>query len=433
MRLTLNVLRCPPAVAPETRTLIGGEFTIGRGPGVDWVLGDVNQMVSRRHCTVAFRAGEWQITDESANGTFANSDEGPIGKGERRVLHDHDRLRIGPYEIEILLEQDGTRRPSAFGGAPASDFEADQPFGEPFWRQEPASPFIGRTQDDHSSALEDGFRPPSPIGSLPVPHGQRIPGERIPADELLPEGWDSDPLGEPSAVTPPARETLSPPSAERGPPGQPSAVASADMAAPPADLALLTAFLAGAGLPDARLPDPIATMKGLGETFRALVSGLRAALIARASIKSEFRIEQTLIQARNNNPLKFSAGDDDALSALLGLGRHIDIAPAKAVADTLRDMRLHELASMAAMQAAARALLERLDPDKLQAALQQGGRSLLPANRKAKAWDAYETLYSEISRALSDDFDSVFGKAFARAYEEALEDLTAQDRRGGRM
>ena len=29
-----------------------------------------------------------------------------------------------------------------------------------------------------------------------------------------------------------------------------------------------------------------------------------------------------------------------------------------------------------------------------------------------------------ITRALSDDFDSVFGKAFARAYEEAIEKLT---------
>ena len=59
---------------------------------------------------------------------------------------------------------------------------------------------------------------------------------------------------------------------------------------------------------DAHLTDPPATMLALGKAFRNLVAGLRAVLIARAQIKSEFRIEQTMIQARGNNPLKFSAG-----------------------------------------------------------------------------------------------------------------------------
>ena len=82
----------------------------------------------------------------------------------------------------------------------------------------------------------------------------------------------------------------------------------------------------------------------MGKAFRTLVSGLRAVLIARASIKSEFRIEQTMIRARGNNPLKFSAGDDDALAALLGTGRRTDMTAAQAVADALKDIRLHELA-----------------------------------------------------------------------------------------
>jgi type VI secretion system FHA domain protein len=201
-----------------------------------------------------------------------------------------------------------------------------------------------------------------------------------------------------------------------------------EIAPPVGDTALLAAFLAGAGLPDARPADPTATMQRLGETYRALVSGLRAVLIARASIKSEFRIEQTLIRPRGNNPLKFAA-NDDAVSALLGVGRHTDMAPAKAVHDALRDIRLHELASMAAMQAAVRALLQGLDPDKVRASVEQAsGISVLPNQKKARAWDAYEALHARIVQALSDDFDSVFGKAFARAYEEALDDLAARDR-----
>jgi type VI secretion system FHA domain protein len=200
----------------------------------------------------------------------------------------------------------------------------------------------------------------------------------------------------------------------------------AEKAAP----SLLLAFLEGAEMPDGSMKDPEGTMRNLGAAFRGMVSGLREVLIARASIKSEFRIEQTMIRARGNNPLKFSAGDDDALSALLGSGRRVDMTPAEAVTDALRDIRLHELASMAAMQSAVRSLLEGLEPTKLRAAADQGGgMTVLPAQRKARAWDAYEVLFNQTIQALSDDFDSVFGKAFARAYERAMSDISQWERR----
>jgi type VI secretion system FHA domain protein len=166
----------------------------------------------------------------------------------------------------------------------------------------------------------------------------------------------------------------------------------------------------------------------LGATFRAFVAGLRSVMIARASIKGTFRIEQTMIRSRDNNPLKFSTNDDDALSGILGVGRHLTTNPTGAVAEALRDIRLHELASMAAMQAAARALVARFDPASARAASEQGsGLSLVPNHRKARAWDQYEATYDDVKRALEDDFDSVFGKAFARAYEDALEELTDND------
>jgi type VI secretion system FHA domain protein len=194
------------------------------------------------------------------------------------------------------------------------------------------------------------------------------------------------------------------------------------------DGAALSAFFKGAELNGASPADPLAMMTGLGEAFRALVAGLRQVLIARATIKGEFRIEQTMIRARGNNPLKFSANDDDALTALLGVGRRTDMAPAAAIEDSLRDLRLHELATMAAMQVAVRALLEELSPDKIRASTDQGGMAVLPAQRKARAWDAFETRHAHVVRALVDDFDSIFGKSFARAYERALDEISLRER-----
>ena len=269
-------------------------------------------------------------------------------------------------------------------------------------------------------------------------------GGVIPGDDVLPDDWDKDllegiaPTGgalppprpaaraaPPQRVEPKAGTTRSnrDPSHHPGPRRRASRKPVAD------DGALLAAFLEGAGMRDAHLTDPPATMLALGKAFRNLVAGLRAVLIARAQIKSEFRIEQTMIQARGNNPLKFSADDDDALAALLGVGRHTDMAAHEAVADALRDIRLHELASMAAMQSAVRAVLNGLDPARLRAGADQGGgMALLSAQRKARAWDAYEALHARTVQALADDFDSVFGKAFARAYERSLHEISAKER-----
>ncbi|MCX7685181.1 MAG: type VI secretion system-associated FHA domain protein TagH, partial [Acetobacteraceae bacterium] len=191
----------------------------------------------------------------------------------------------------------------------------------------------------------------------------------------------------------------------RPPPAPAAGPAAGDAAA------ALEAFLSGAGL---RLPpgtDPIAALQAAGGAFRAAIAGLRALLIARADIKREFRIEQTLLRAAGNNPVKFAATDEAAMAALIAQPN----GPA-AVAETADDLTAHQIATIAATQAAARALLERLDPKRLEAADSAGG---MFGAREKRLWEAYKKLHAEVSAQFDDDFDSAFGKAFARAYEKA--------------
>ena len=54
--------------------------------------------------------------------------------------------------------------------------------------------------------------------------------------------------------------------------------------------------------------------------------------------------------------------------------------------------------------------------------------NLLPMQKKARAWEGFEALYAQTSQALTDDFDSVFGKAFASAYERALGETSAREK-----
>lgn len=515
MTLTLSVLRCPDAAPPETRSLEGGEFRIGRGHDNDWVLTDPERVLSKRHCVIAWRGGGWQIADTSTNGTFINQDSEPLGAGRVHAIEDGDRIRLGSYEIEARVAAAPGAGYGDFGSPASRSGGFDDPFGDDPFAPPPAASappatndwlgggssismpedFSGLSDDDslfgarppvadHMPAQHDAFRPAPMVPNLlpddwdlgiepggaarqgPSPSPAPLPpAPPSDADSLLPDDWDlgAGPDGGPAAASPspspaqPPASAMPPPPAtpfdETPPPVTPFDEAPPAAAVPPPQQAtpapappplaapvaaptgtaptgdLLGVLLAAAGMTDLPAPDdPEALMRRLGAVFRALVSGLRQVMIARAAIKGEFRIEQTMIRARGNNPLKFSADDDDAMAALLGLGRRTGNMPAEdAVSDALRDIRLHEIAVMSAMQEAVRAMLARLDPAPLRAEA-EAARAVLPAQRKARAFDAYEALYGEVSRALADDFDSVFGKTFARAYERALSDAEASER-----
>jgi type VI secretion system FHA domain protein len=196
-------------------------------------------------------------------------------------------------------------------------------------------------------------------------------------------------------------------------------------AADGAEDSLVAAFLAGVAMEDAALRDPRETLKRAGAALRATVSGLRAALIALDLIRGEFRIERTEIQASGNNPLKFSTSDDDTIAGFLGAGRNT-MSPADAISKTLRSVRQHELATMTAMQSAAAALLAQFDPATLLRQTEQAGFAVLPGQHKVRAWDAFATAHARVSQSLSDNFDSVFARAFARAYEQTIDELSAQ-------
>src|SRR6185312_5434460 len=227
MQLTLTVLRCPDQVVPETRTVQGGEYSVGRGPGVEWILPDPERLLSKRHFAVAYRGGAWQIADTSTNGTTMNRDAAPFGQGDVRTLRDGDRLKLGAYEIEVRLQEDAMQGaghgvmgmgtgfgapPPAHGGSPFGDpfgldpmappAQARNPFGDSSEHSafgapttasqlphdfDPLAPdpgdamFHGPTQSDHGAVMEEAFRPPPVIGQTAMHSGGTIPG-----DDLLP-------------------------------------------------------------------------------------------------------------------------------------------------------------------------------------------------------------------------------------------------------
>ncbi len=288
------------------------------------------------------------------------------------------------------------------------------------------------------------FEPPvlvSQIGPVPTPKPEPKPITRpelapTPVPEPLPE-----PLPEPEAV--PTAEALipddwwnvAPPVSHPAPaPIQPAPVSHpapapiqpAPAARPVLDTALLYAFCDGAGLPHLhataeQLPE---LMIRLGAIFRETVQGLMEILLARGDVKGEFRLDRTAIGPIENNPLKTPPGQPplraEEVMTLLLLGQQSAyMAPVQAVREGFTDIKAHQLAVMAGIQAALARLLERFDPENLETRLEHGLLdSILPLNRKAKYWDLFKAEYASIAREAEDDFNKLFGDAFARAYEE---------------
>lgn len=293
----------------------------------------------------------------------------------------------------------------------------------------------------HGDAVHDAFTPQVPAGQPSVT--QPIPDDWD--DELLLPGATPEPpeIGDPFAGQSddgpaPGPEAMQPPMPEAPDTGDwqatpehpPASAADPDPAPapappPPPGDAAARAFLAALGADEVNIPDDELeeTMARLGAVMATMITGLREILMTRASIKSEFRIQQTVIGAGGNNPLKFSISPEQAIEAMVRPAR--GYLPAREAAEeALNDIKAHEVAMMTAMEAALKGLLKQLSPEMLEAQLTTGGGiSGLLQGRKARYWDVYESMYARISDQAETDFQDLFGRAFARAYQDQMDRL----------
>jgi FHA domain-containing protein len=196
---------------------------------------------------------------------------------------------------------------------------------------------------------------------------------------------------------------------------------------------LLRAFLTGAGVNDLNIPGGLTPefMNLLGEVLREALRGTLDLLLARALTKREVRAQATVIVARENNPLKFSPTVEAALANLLSAQSQSQgfMMPVDAMRDAYNDLRSHQFGFMAGMRAALAGVLARFDPAQLEQRLTAKSviGSIIPSSRRAKLWELYEQLYRDISREAEDDFQTLFGKEFLRAYEAQIEKLEQED------
>lgn len=501
-------------------------FTIGRSDENDWAIPDPQKFLSGVHCRIHGEGGHYYITDTSTNGVFLNGSDRRTERNETIELKHGDRIRIGDYEFEALIEESfftdtalpnptepaNTAEPfddlfdDAFDDSSSNPIPSSSQAAKDDFQKDINTPLahiddspIGNAisieslmdlddlddLDDQPSAkslrekqtpLNEAFTPASHISQDKTPESQidfqTEAGAEIPdnwdegtgmlkvsaqkpdtassdlpnlLDEWSDDGDDASSLSEADGVEPKSQaestqltsqaEPEPQPEPDPAPEPEPEPVTQArpdpepvvkPVASKPAGRSgdALAAFIRGAGLEAGALDgiDEAAFFELVGRMMLGFTDGLIQTLSGRTHIKSEFRLDQTMIRPVENNPLKFSTSTSSTLQQLLSKSNPAYMAGVDAIQEGFDDVNAHQMAVVAGMEAALQDILKRFSPKMLETRLESDSilDNIIPGGKKAKYWDMFKLLFDQIAGEAEDDFQQLFGRKFSRAYEEQL-------------
>ncbi len=188
---------------------------------------------------------------------------------------------------------------------------------------------------------------------------------------------------------------------------------------------LFDAFLDGLQISRAELHpsiDVAEAMNNAGTILREFISGIEKLLENRADLKTTFRLDQTTILPRRNNPIKLSENTGDLVKQLL-IGREGEyLGPRDAVREVCQDLLAHQEAFLDAMTEAFVEFAERFDPEELAANFQRsiGRKPWFRLLNELKYWGLYKDLYPIMTERGNGRFPQMFAEEFVKAYERHI-------------
>lgn len=187
------------------------------------------------------------------------------------------------------------------------------------------------------------------------------------------------------------------------------------------------ALCRGAGIDAASIPaDAHAAMLGLaGQMVREVVLDLMEALRSRGDHKKRLQLGQTGLMPSQNNPLKLSASVEEALRKLLDGNNTRNLGAVDSIREAFTDLKNHQLAADAGMNAALNDLLSRVDPSELQERFDRGLKRNAPQGvvNKGKYWELYTEFYPLLNQRDNRGWPAVFTEEFTRAYATKVDEL----------
>ncbi|SAL14726.1 FHA-family protein [Caballeronia arvi] len=459
LTLTVTLHNGQPPRVPLTATFDTDGGTIGRAVSNRLVLDDAERTVSRLHVQIVWRDGCYLLIDRGSNPALVNG--APLDPGQEVTLAHGDEVQIGGYQLRAYVDaaddtvsankasSDDDPFSGLFDEAPAAskpqdDFEADDILAAPkpahqrapvrtedfdFGFDDPASRRSIDELFDLAPGASASLEPDSLVDPLIAPLTQ--PNTAHDADPFASLTGAARPAASPATRSDAGSElhsAFTPPRPQSAPTPKPAPSPTA----PADDRALVDAFLRGLNTHGVRIEALTpALMQLIGEVLREASRGTLELLAARAALKREMRTGATMIEASDNNPLKFSPNVEAALMHLLNPQMRGFMAPAVAFGDAYADLRAHQVGMVAGMRAALDGVFERFEPQRIETRL--SGRSLLDGflpglSRRARCWDLFIEMYGQLSREATEDFHTLFGRAFVAAYEAQIDELKRRER-----
>jgi predicted component of type VI protein secretion system len=366
--------------------------TIGRALRNDWILPDPDRFISSQHATIDFKGGIYYLADTSSNGVYVNNEMEPLGKGNPRRLFDGDRLRLGDFEIEVSVDS-----------------------GESLVMPMDEKPSVA--PDNIEQFVDEDIL----ATGMKLLDEEELTGDEEFKSALF--GNDSEePEPEPEAE-PESEESIKDV-------GLKSSDGPVDVTAED----LFDSFLDGLGVnrvelhPSVNRPEMMLTA---GQVLREFVDGTTNLLASRANLKNTFRLDQTTVLPRHNNPMKFSENTNDLLKQLLVGGEGEYLGAQDAIREVCRDLINHQNAFLDAMNSAFIEFADRFDPEELQIGFDRTmGNKLFSFMNKTKYWQLYGDLYPIITEKGGGRFPQMFGEEFVKAYERQVAEYHRHDHDG---
>ena len=428
MPLTLKIVSKQKHIlgADSVRVFSVRGGSIGRAADNDWVLPDPDRFISGHHASIDYRDGTYYLRDTSTNGVFVNRADEPVGRGTPLRLYDGDELRMGDYLFRVSIIQ-VSQNESGSDGPRLRRKEED-----------PASlslKLLSESAQEGEDAREKLDR--------------QMSGRRSGGDDMLATVRVTDPEVETPAEYDPGKVAMlkqetsalmhvGEGSLRLDPGADAPAAAAAMRGGERRDFSqAVRVLMEAAGLDASQLPreDEEEVIATAGRIIRAAAEGLRVLLEQRRRTQGQFRIAQTGFQQSGNNPLKLMSTTQEALEQLFyrqeGGDPEAYLGPLEAMENAVRDLRLHEVATLKAMQVAVRDLLDKLDPETLEARFGEASRGggLLAGSAKSRYWELYQEAYRSVAGFRDENFAAVIGARFAEAYDREVQAAVSREGR----
>jgi len=389
-------------IVSDHKDIVGDDFvrefreeggTIGRSLENDWILPDPDRYLSGKHATVDYQAGAYYLADVSTNGVYVNGESEPLGKGNPRRLFNGDKLRMGDIEFQVTVDEgEGLTMP-------------------------PPEPMT--VVPDHVERL--------------VPEEEAKTGVDLLGEEEITgdEEFQSALFGGTVAEKEPEK-------------GNGKVDNHANPFAPPPTTAevkrvdlenLLDAVMQGLDISRADIhpsTDPLEVMENAGKVLKEFVDGTSEMLASRTALKAMFRLDQTTVLPRHNNPLKLAENTRDSMMQLL-IGKEGEyLGPVDAVREVCEDLKFHHDAVLEGMMSAFVEFIDRFDPDELQENFNRtlDKKPLFKVMNQLKYWQLYCDLYPIMTQQSTGAFPHQFGEDFVRAYEKHIAEFKRLGRNG---